>query len=161
IEQLMAEDEARNNYPLRYGAVIPTSLGLDNAGTWTELADYGLKVWRLRIVSPGAITLGVTFDLFRLPEGATVFLYDVDRTEVLGAYTHENNAESLSLGIEPVRGDDLVIELVTPVRTATPPLLNVGEVIHDYRNVRNPIFTAGGGDQGSACILYINCPEGA
>src|SRR5690606_8521431 len=64
-------------------------------------------------------------------------------------------------GIEPVRGDDLVIELVTPVRTATPPLLNVGEVIHDYRNVRNPIFTAGGGDQGSAGILYINCPEGA
>ncbi|MFG0319760.1 MAG: trypsin-like peptidase domain-containing protein [Planctomycetota bacterium JB042] len=161
IEQMMAEDEARNNYPLRYGAVLKTSLGLDNAGTWTELPDYGLKVWRLRLVSPGAYTIGVTFDLFRLPEGASVYLYSQDRSEVLGAYTHENNADSMSLGIEPVGGDDVTIELVTPIRTAEPALLNVGEVIHDYRDVRDPFFVNGRGDQGSACILYINCPDGA
>ncbi|MFG0317397.1 MAG: hypothetical protein ACF8XB_09000, partial [Planctomycetota bacterium JB042] len=162
IERMIAEDMRSDEVgPLRYGAVIPTSLGLDNAGTWTELDDYGLRVWRLRIVSPGAYTLGVVFDLFRLPEGASVHLYDAERTEVLGAYTHENNADSLSLGIEPVIGDDLIVELVTPTVTDVPPLLNVGEVIHDYRNLRDPVFYGGRGDQGTSCTIYVNCPEGA
>jgi len=162
IESMMAEDEAREDFTIRYGAVIKTSLGLDNAGTWTDLSDYGLKVWRLRLVSPGAHTLGVTFDLFRMPVGAKVFLYSADKREVIGAYTHESNADSMILGIEPVVGDDIVIELVTPSVTVEPPLLNVGEVIHDYRNVREPIFYSGrGGGQAGGCTIYINCPEGA
>src|SRR5690606_29415597 len=162
VARLKAEDAVAPEVgPLRYGAVLSTSLGLDNAGTWTELDDYGLRVWRLRLVSPGAFTLGVTFDLFRLPAGASVFLYDADRREVLGAYTRENQADSLSLGIEPVIGDDLVIELVTPATTTEPPLLNVGQVIHDYRDVRDPAFYGGRGDQGTSCTIFINCPEGA
>jgi len=161
IETMMIEDEARNNWPLRYGAVIPTSLGLDNAGTWSDLGDYGMKVWRLRLVSPGAITTGVTFDLFKLPVGAKLYLYSADKREVLGAYTHENNADTMILGIEPIIGDDVVIELVLPSVTIEPPLLNVGSVVHDYRNVRDPIFVSGRGSQGGSCNLYINCPEGA
>src|SRR5690606_2107290 len=63
VARLKAEDAVAPEVgPLRYGAVLSTSLGLDNAGTWTELDDYGLRVWRLRLVSPGAFTLGVTFD---------------------------------------------------------------------------------------------------
>ena len=161
IETMMAEDEARTDFKLRYGAVIKTSLGLDNAGTWSDLGDYGLKVWRLRLVSPGAHTIGVTFDLFRMPEGGKVFLYDAQKREVLGAYTHENNADSLVLGIEPVIGDDVVVEMVIPAGNIEAPLLNVGEVIHDYRNLRDPNMYSGRGGQGTGCTIYINCPEGA
>lgn len=164
VERYKAEDEARNHWPLRYGAVIPTSLGLDNAGRWDDIPQAGLRVWRLRIESPGAFTIGVVFDLYRLPVGAQVFLYNDDKSHVLGAYTHENNKANYALAVEPVAGSAVTIELVTPTNASPPPLLDVGQVVHDYRNVHALIDQMVGGAQPQAkvdCTIDINCPEGA
>lgn len=57
VDSLLAEDELETEQgipiPFRFGYPFDVTLGLDNAGTWTELAN-GDRVWRLRIAAPGA-----------------------------------------------------------------------------------------------------------
>ena len=53
VRRLMEEDDARQQWPFRYGAVIPTALSSDEAGEWSE-SPGGELVWRLALSSPGA-----------------------------------------------------------------------------------------------------------
>jgi len=57
VASLLAEDELESKrdkpVPVRFGYPFDVNLGTDNAGTWTELAN-GDRVWRLRILAPGA-----------------------------------------------------------------------------------------------------------
>lgn len=163
IEALRAEDVARGHRPLRYGAVIPTQLGSADSGRWDSLDD-GTSIWRLRISSPGAYTLGVVFGEYELPVGSQLFLYNEDRSEVLGAFTHLNHKPNGMLAVEPVTGDTIVIEYVQPAWVDGLPRLSVGEVIHDYRNLRgDDLYELEGDDgaEGGTCLVGINCPEGA
>lgn len=96
LEALLAEDEAEmeqdESVPYRFGYAFEVDLGLDNGGTWTELPN-GDRIWRLRIVSPGAYSINLIYDDFWLPEGAKFFIYNVDRSTVIGAFTAANNKE--------------------------------------------------------------------
>ncbi len=167
VAALRAEDEASllaaaagEPRPYRYGALIGTALGLDTHGRWDE--GQGKLVWRLEIRSPGALSLGILFDAFDLPAGAELYLYDPARTEVLGAYTEENEDASGALAIQPLAGDALVLEYVQPLSIGGTPLLRVGQVVHDYRGIL-PHLAAGTiqRSQAASCLVDINCPQGA
>ncbi len=75
---LQAEDEKKRaeepGGPARFAAAVPVHYDAVRDGTWETLPD-GRRVWRLRIVSPGAFSLNFGFSRFRLPGGATVHLY--------------------------------------------------------------------------------------
>ncbi len=70
VAALVAEDELEaaqdSPVPLRFGYAFEVSLGLDNAGTWTELPN-GDRVWRLRIAAPDAYSINLLYDEFWLP----------------------------------------------------------------------------------------------
>lgn len=161
INRMKEEDAANGNRPYRYGAVIPTVIATDFAGKW-ETAEDGSKVWRVRVHSPGAYTIGLVFDKWHLPEGAQVFTYDDAHSEVFGAYTSVNNNPDDLLQVEPIAGDVINVEYVVPPGVKHERILQIGQVIHDYRNLRDPRFfeVAEGGGEG-ACLFDINCPEGA
>jgi len=169
VAALKAEDEARGHRPYRYGAVLPTELGPETVGRWDEVAGGGPLVWRLRIASPGAFSLGVLFEPFDLPPGGRVFLYDPERREVLGAYTEANESPSGALAIQPLRGDEVVIEYVQESWSTEPPRLRVREVIHDYRDVFAQVLggaapvppSRDGDDLDALCYVDINCAAGA
>ncbi len=161
IDTMRAEDEANGYRPFRYGAVIPTVIATDFAGRWDTASD-GSRVWRVRIQSPGAHTIGLVFDKWRLPFGAQVFAYDDDHSEVNGAYTDLNNNDNDTLQIEPITGDTINVEFVLPRGVVGERILQIGQVVHDYRNLRDPrIFYVGGGGPEGGCLFDINCPEGA
>lgn len=75
---LLAEDEIERqrgkHIPPRFGVPFEVDLGLDNAGTWTELAN-GDRIWRLKIIAPGAFSINLLYDDFWLPEGARFYIY--------------------------------------------------------------------------------------
>ena len=167
VAQLLAEDAVNGPFPLRYGAVIDTGFGLWDHGVWEEAEGTDALVWRLRIESPGAHTLGVVFTDYHLPEGVQLFLYNDGKEEVLGAFGTQNNNENDVLGIRPIGGDAVTIELVQPASVVELPRLEIGEVIHDYKDVRQIMTStsAPAGDPGPAdggCgLVGINCPEGS
>jgi lysyl endopeptidase len=160
VERLMAEDEARNNWPARYGAVIPAGFSSDDAGRWDDVPS-GELVWRVRLVSPGARSLGLLFDRYELPESGKVFIHGRAHGMELGAFTRATRQPNGMLAVQPVLGDDLTIEYVQDAGDPGVPVLRVGEVIHDYRGIldalffENPVALLGGG-----CLIDVNCPIG-
>lgn len=117
----------------------------ENSGIRFTLPD-GTKVWRLGIRSEGALSLNILFSKYHLPEGACVFLYNNDQSEILGAFNHLNNSGHGILPVAPLPGDELIIEYQEPAEAAFPGKLAVGEVNHGYRDFRvsepQPDFTA-------------------
>ena len=67
---LLTEDAGRESagipVPMRYGKVQSAAFSPDRNGTWEELAD-GSRLWRLRIASPGALSLSLGLSRFDLP----------------------------------------------------------------------------------------------
>lgn len=105
----------------------------DNSGTtfFTE----NMKVWRVGIYSKKAYSINILFSKFRLPEGAKLFIYNADQTEILGAYTHENNTELNLLPVQPISGDKIIVEYQEPMQSAFGGEIEIGEVNHDFRGI--------------------------
>lgn len=119
----------------RFAYKFMTDYKPENSGVRFTLPD-GTKVWRLGIRSEGALSLNVMFSEYHLPEGARVFLYNNDQSEVLGSFNHLNNSERSILPVAPIQGDELIIEYQEPMEAAFPGKLAVGEVNHGYRKFR-------------------------
>ncbi len=160
VEGLMREDEERNHWPARYGAVIPTTLSSDDAGRWDDVPS-GELVWRLRLVSPGARSLGILFDRFELPASGKLFVHGAKRDTVLGAFTQATRQANGMLAVQPVVGDELTLEYVQDLDDPGRPLLGVGEVIHDYRGILDALFLENPVALGGGCLIDINCAIGA
>ncbi len=163
VAKYLAEDAARNHRPLRYGALVDLAVGIE-AGSWITLRD-GSRVWRLEVASPGAKSLALEFDQFELPAGARLFVYDADQELVLGAYTSANRHDDGGFVFEPFPGERLTLEIDLPTG-ASDPVLHTKALIHDYRDVfglmNGSVTVAGSGQQSlGACVVDVNCPEGA
>ncbi|MFH2144329.1 MAG: PKD domain-containing protein [Bacteroidota bacterium] len=164
-ESMLKEDEInianKAPIPYRFAKQFIVNYNLDNSGKWEILPD-GHKLWRLTIRSQGAYSLNFVFSPFRIPEGAKVFLYNSDRTSILGALTSKNNQEFNSLATTVIPGDEITIEYFEPVNPEFKGELCITEIFHAYRNIvewvkfKDSSFGASG-----SCNIDINCPEGA
>lgn len=162
VGAFLAEDAlAGKDAPFRFGATLPVDLGLDGAGQWTALPG-GDRVWRLRVASPGAFSIGLLFGDFALPPGAQLWVFDDSLAHVLGAYDERNNKANGEFAIEPVPGEAVTLEYLEPRAVAGQGLLRLSGVVHDYRDLYALIDKgAGPGDAAGACNNDVNCPEGA
>ncbi|MDX5585260.1 MAG: secretion system protein Por, partial [Aureibaculum sp.] len=135
IKKIKTEDDINDKLqakPYRVGMLQKVNYGLENSGTWTQL-DNGDRIWRILFSSKDAIHLSVNFDQFYLPKGANIYLYNDDRTDLLGAYTETSNNEEQMQGTWFVNGNSLWIEYYEPKKVKGKGLLNVSSVIHGYR----------------------------
>ena len=88
---LLTEDleEMNKNMPYRFGNPFEVNFNLYNSGTWEEIENG--RVWRLSITSKNAYSLNLLYDKFIIPDGAELYVYDKERSTVLGAFTSLNN----------------------------------------------------------------------
>jgi hypothetical protein len=166
VQALLAEDERNAGAiaPFRFGQGTAVSIGLEQGGEWLDLQD-GRRLWRARVVSPGAWSLNLIFDRFQLPAGAELYVYN-DSEDVRGAFTAELNQPHGLFATEPLAGDALTLEYVEP---NDGPLgqLRLSEVIHAYRNIlAEPVGAKAAHDpagllKSGACNINVNCPLGA
>lgn len=141
--------------PLHFAHPFDVTLNLKNSGKW--YSDDDLKIWQLRIRSVGAYSLNVIFNQFNLPENARLFLIGVNSGEILGAYSSVNNSESRVLAVEPVAGDELLIQYEEPVGVEFPGELEISRVSHDFVGIksydpRRPMNILSG-----SCNVNVNC----
>jgi hypothetical protein len=159
-KRFLEEDEIgdlQKDVPWRFGKVHQVSLNPSNSGVFDILAD-GTKIWRLGITCPSALSINITFDMYKLPEGAKLFIYSADRKEVLGAFTSFNNQDDNLLAISFVFSDNVVVEYIEPKDVQFAGLLNINEITHGYRTFVQ--YLKGLGGSGS-CNVNVICPSAA
>jgi hypothetical protein len=155
-DSLVAVDamEKDVNRPFRFGYAMNVDMGLRNSGTWDTLTD-GSKIWRLKIHSKDAYSINLIFDEFWLPQGAYFFVYNEEKSMVLGAFTAEvSNNEYNKFATDLVKGSTLVLEYYEPA-FINGGIINIGKVIHAYVNT----FSNGVGTSGN-CNIDVNCAQG-
>lgn len=161
-KQKLLEEDAKEDgkgLPFRFGSSIEVNFNLDNSGTWQTLPD-GSKLWRLNIYSKGATTINLIYNDFWLPQNAKFFIYNENKSEVIGAFTNRNNNEDGQFATGLVRGESIFLEYHEPAIVETRGIISISNVIHGYKNIFSKFLGDDFGGSG-ACNINVNCPIGA
>ena len=155
VARLRAQDELTDNAltpgPTRFAAAIEVSYDLESSGTW-EALDDGSRLWRLRISSPGALSLNLGFRRFALPFGAGLWIYDAAGERIEGPYTWRDRAPDGQLWTSLMLGDEIVLELHLPAGVGDA-RLELSAVNHGYR------FFGEKRDKQGSCNIDVVCDE--
>ncbi|MCC6939294.1 MAG: T9SS type A sorting domain-containing protein [Flavobacteriales bacterium] len=143
--------DAANKLPL-YARFVVAPADLDNAGVWTELPG-GDRIWRLRVVSPGAHAMELFFSDVYLPPGSQVHVYDDAREQVIGGSTAAHVQADGSFTTDMVYGDACTVEYHEPAAVRGEGSLHLEKVAHAYRMVAQV--------KSGTCEVDVNCSEGA
>ena len=160
VQQLLAQDSVNDNnkdIPWRFGWNLYVSYDMANSGVWDVLPNGG-RLWRLAIKCPGALSINLTFDNYRLPPGATFFEYNADRSQVIGAFTDFNNREDSAFATTLVKGEEIIMEYYEPKGSAFKGQVHLNRVTHGYRDAFT--YAKSFGSSGS-CNNNVHCPEAA
>lgn len=158
VESLLNEDRinsGKTDVPFRYGKVFEVNFNLNNSGTWINLPD-GSRIWRLEINSENAYSINLFYKEFYMPKGGLLYLYNSDKTEILGAFSELNNTPDKYFSTAPTRGDATVIEYYEPVFSKGKGKLHISQVVHAYKDIYGLLSVS-----ELACNVNINCPVGA
>jgi lysyl endopeptidase len=154
IYRQQAETQSLMIKPLVFARSFEVSIDPENHGFWEQL-DNGSRVWRVAIRSGGALSLNIIFSKYVLQPGVSVFIYNRDRSHILGAFTHLNNKSSKSLATEPVAGDELIIELQVNPHIEYYGELIIGSINHDFTGILDNKSSRFG--TSGECNIDINC----
>lgn len=161
LAKLKTEDEVDevNGVPPRFGKDFDVQYHLNNTGYW-ETMPNGDRLWRLRIRATGARSINFAYDDFWIPAGAKLFIYNTDKSHVLGAFTSANNKATRKMGTGLVYGDEVTIEYYEPQAVAGTGNISISKVVHGYRFITPPEdMIKSFGDAGS-CTVNVICSEG-
>lgn len=152
-ERYNQPDELRIK-PFRFAYSFDVELTTKNSGNWYTVDN--INVWQLKIRSKGAYSINLILDQYKLPENARLFLISEETGVVKGAYTFANNTDSHILAIEPIDGDELIVQYEEPSKVPFPGEFRITKVAHDFigitrDGVHRPLGTSG------ACNVNINC----
>jgi len=114
-----------------------------------------MNVWQLRIRSTGAYSLNLIFDRYKLPEDARLFIISEKTGEIKGAYTSDNNSEKNILAVEPIEGDELLVQYEEPAKVSFRGELNISKVAHDFVGIAIKDHRPKG--ISGSCNVNVNC----
>ncbi|WP_296316594.1 T9SS type A sorting domain-containing protein [Winogradskyella sp. UBA3174] len=156
VKSLMDEDlinDKDKSKPWRFGHEIYVDHSANDVGEWTTLPN-GDRIWRMTYKSEGAHTLNFMFDIFWIPEGATLYVYNNEKNDLIRPFTHHNNNPEEILGTWFVKGDQAWIEYYQPANVRGEAKLTVGSVVHGYRTAET--YQKALNDSGS-CNQDVDC----
>jgi hypothetical protein len=130
---LLIQQDAEFPLPLRYGICRELRISLQEVGLRDELPGKGY-IRRFLIVSSGAKAIGLNLDLFRLPPGSSLWLYDPDHTNIVGAVVDDGKNQAGPLTLPEVPGDSLILEYFEPGNAAFAGQIELSQLIHTYRD---------------------------
>lgn len=155
-EAVAREDEKREGEGLAPRYAIPNSVRVSPAadGTWENLGD-DYRVWRLRIGSPGAMSINLGFTRYLMPRGGRLFIYAADVSDVIRPFTDEDNESHEQLWTPPVLSDDIVVELTVPTAAVAALRLELTSINVGYRGFGDLSV-----EKSGSCNVDVVCPEG-
>ena len=148
----------KNNY---YGRGLDVSIDIKRQGQLETLED-GSKLWLLKVTSPTAYGLQFYFDKYKVPEGASLYLFNENKSMVLGGFTSDNNPKgknkAIQFGTQYIGGGTVFIEYHEPAWVHFEGEVSITKAIHIFED----IFLKSGGPWGNSgdCNINVSCPEG-
>jgi len=157
IQKEDEEDEA-NGLPPRFGYPIEVNYSLENSGVWEDLPN-GDRLWRLSIECKDANSINLLYEKFKLPKGAKLFLYNADKTYVIGAFTERNNKPDSRFATSVIKGNKITLEYYEPVDVSGKGEIQLSHIVHGYRfwGFVNQLKDFG---QSGDCHYDVICDEG-
>lgn len=129
-----------------FGEPRDVSISVAKQCKWQIEGAY--KSCQLLISSPGALSMSILFSKFHLPSGAELYVSGRERT--IGAFVAENNNRNhLEFAIQPMEGDSLLLNYISPLN-ADEPIMEIDTVVHGFRMM---------GESGK-CNINVKCPIG-
>lgn len=161
IDRLTWEDEMveRNGGPARVAEVLPLDIDIHKTGSWTTFSD-SVKVWQQTILAEGAKGLILSYKDFYIPEGAKLFIYNQDHSEILGAYTRSTHPKGGSFATEIISGERITLEYVASVISKEQPRIVVEDVGYIYNTRAVPGYKPTI-NLSAPCMINVNCSEGS
>ncbi|MBN8696886.1 MAG: T9SS type A sorting domain-containing protein [Bacteroidetes bacterium] len=126
------EFEKNGNYP-RFARHFDINRTLLNSGTWTEVGK-GDRIWQLKLKSNGALSTGLFFEDFWLPEGSSLTVYSPDLKQIY-SYDYSNNQGNKLFSTEFIQGEEQIIEYFEPAEVRDQGSLRITSLSHQYRSV--------------------------
>lgn len=158
---LQVEDDMREAQGLAPRFAVPSAVKLtpENAGTWEQI-DKELLVWRLRVTSPGALSLNLGFTRFQMPAGGRLMVYSADGMTVLRPFTDADNESHGQLWTPVVPADDVVVEVTVPAAEVKGLDLELGSINVGYRGFGELMASEDDGLRSGSCNVDVICSEG-
>ncbi|MBK1440156.1 hypothetical protein JHJ32_09180 [Parapedobacter sp. ISTM3] len=127
-------------------------IGLED-GEWYD--EGGQSKWKLKISSPRAYSINLIFDQLSVPNGAALYIYDRNRTTVMGPIDESNSDVEGEFWTDLLPGDGIILELLGDKEALKQVKLSISKVIHGYINTFSTGFGA-----SAPCNVDIDCPVG-
>jgi len=159
IKTLLQEDEKakkeNEQIPFRFGYTIDVDIDIKKEGVQQQMPN-GDKLWLLKIHSPDAFSINLIFNRFNLGKDSKFFIYNEDKTMILGAYTPKVSNNSYNeFATDLVQGNAIVLEYYEP-KSSNDGVINISKIIHGYVNT----FYSNGLGTSASCNIDIMCALG-
>lgn len=163
LKKIQAEDvinDQDRSKVYRFGYEFDVNYDINSSGKWDQLSN-GDWIWRIRFKSKYARTMNFVFEKFRLPEGASLYFYNTDKSDLLGAYTHTFNRDDEMLGTWLIEGEDIVVEYFVPESAKGKEKLQISKIVHGYRSVTDFDIQQKALNDSGDCNQDVDCPVGS
>jgi len=157
IQEDKIERSLQKDIPPRVAVPISVSVNLENSGTWEKVPNG--RLWRQRIVVPGARSIYLIFDKYQLPAGATLFVIGSNK-DYIGAFTSLNNKKHKEFSTAPIDGEVVMLEYFEPDSVRGQGILSLSHVMHVYRDVFSVLPNRLMNNNSGPCNVNVACPEG-
>jgi len=153
-EKLKAEAEKndKKDKPWQFGKNINVDIDLKKHALVDSLSDG--KLYRLMIISEDALTINLKFSKFKIPDKATLYIYNADKSDILGGFTSSNMQKSGTFAVSLIKGDKIILEYFEPNEAEISGELAIGRVTHGFRGVGE--YGKGFGNSGD-CNMNVAC----
>jgi hypothetical protein len=132
VQALLTQDQnLPKDAPFRFAISTEVHIDPSSDGTWQAMDNF--PVWRLKIISPKARSLSLGFTTYDMPAQGCLFVFSPDRRQILGPYTHADNAEHGQLWTPVIEGEEVLIELSVPKDKISQLQLVLGIVNQGYK----------------------------
>lgn len=162
VNRLIWEDSIsqENKSKTRVAQIIPVNLNMDSTGMWTKLKDT--DIWQLSITAKGAKGIIFSYKDFYIPKGAKLFIYNEDKSQILGGYNNDTHPNGGIFATEMIEGESVTLEYVSSSISEEKPRIEIDDLGYVY-DERLLVSRNSNPNNSSTwkCMVNINCPQGA
>ncbi|MBQ7442816.1 MAG: hypothetical protein IJS59_02975 [Bacteroidaceae bacterium] len=138
--------------PYKFGYAFDVDYTLDD-GSWKDV-DGG-RVWTIKIVSKGALSLNFILDNFSLPQGGKLEIINKDCDVLYGPVFHDAIPCSGRFMTDIIKGDESIFFLYEPLECEGQSTLSIKRIVHGYKD--SDINESSSYGVSSPCNIDIAC----